>query len=307
MPQNEDIVRINTELVQTGVTVVDSHGNFVNSLKREQFEVTVDGKPQTLSFFEQVEAGSDRERQVTQAARETKERPTDKASSVGDSCGRTIIFFVDDLHLSLDSLGRTRKMLTRFIDQEMVETDHVAIASPSGDIGFLQQFTDNKTVLRAAAARLTQKPYNVREMSRESTPMTEYMALTIERKDDPGVFEFYVDECLKTAPPRYPRRSCEVEVINRARLMLLQAASVIVNTYKSLESLMQTSALLPGDRRSTCSTSLRVARSAHRAKSGSRDPGFTFDCFHGHSRAWASAYEFSADRKRLAVLWTNER
>jgi VWFA-related protein len=241
-PQTEDVLRINTELVQTGVTVLDGRGNFVNGLKREQFELIVDGKPQSISFFEQVEAGSDRERQV--ATRETKE--SNKTSPPSDAHGRTIIFFIDDLHLSLDSLNRTQKMLARFIDNEMVETDRVAIASPSGDIGFLQQFTDNKTVLRAAAARLTQKPYNVRDMSRETTPMSEYMALTIERKDDPGVFQFYVDECLKAAPPRYPRRSCEVEVINRARLILLQAASVIVNTYNSLERLMQTSAMLPG-------------------------------------------------------------
>jgi VWFA-related protein len=245
-PQTEDVLRINTELVQTGVTVVDSRGNFVNGLKREQFELTVEGKPQPISFFEQVEAGSDRERRQTLPTRETKDQPTDRTSSASDSYGRTIIFFIDDLHLSLDSLGRTRKMLARFIDQEMVETDHVVIASPSGDIGFLQQFTDNKTVLRAAAARLTQKPYNVGDMSRETTPMSEYMALTIERKADPRVFQFYVDECLKTAPPRYPRRSCEVEIINRARLILLQAASVIVNTYSSLERLIQSSAMLPG-------------------------------------------------------------
>ena len=244
--QTEDVVRINTELVQTGVTVVDSHGNFVNGLKREQFELIVEGKPQTISFFEQVQAGSDRERRLALSTRKTKDEPSDKPSSAKDSYGRTIIFFIDDLHLSLDSLNRTRKMLTTFIDREMVETDHVAIASPSGDVGFLQQFTDNKTVLLAAVARLTQKPYNVRDMSREATPMSEYMALTIERKDDPGVFQFYVDECLRTAPPRYPRRSCEVEVINRARLMLLQAASVIVKTYTSLEWLMQSSAMLPG-------------------------------------------------------------
>jgi VWFA-related protein len=240
-PQSEDVLRINTELVQTGVTVLDRRGNFVNGLKREQFELIVDGKPQPISFFEQIETGSARERQVT-----TGETNDSNRTSPSDSYGRTIIFFIDDLHLSLDSLGRTQKMFARFLDNEMAETDRVALASPSGDIGFLQQFTDNKTVLRAAAARLTQKPYNVRDMSRETTPMSEYMALTIERKDDPGVFQFYVDECLKAAPPRYPRRSCEVEVINRARLILLQAASVIVNTYSSLERLMQTSAMLPG-------------------------------------------------------------
>lgn len=62
----------------------------------------------------------------------------------------------------------------------MNENDRVAIASTSGDIGFLQQFTDNKSVLRAAAGRLIQHPYNVRDMTDVTTPMTEYMALTIE-------------------------------------------------------------------------------------------------------------------------------
>ena len=240
-PQDENVIRINTELVQTGVTVLDSRGNSVNGLTREQFELTVEGKPQTISFFEQVEAGSARERQLGLPAPDSKNQPSAQPSSA-----RTIVFFIDDLHLSLDSLGRTRKMLTQFIDNEMVETDQVAIASASGEIGFLQQFTDNKAVLRTAVSRLTQKPYNVRGMTRERTPMTEYMALTIERKGDPGVFQFYVDDCLKAAPFTYPRRACEVEVINRARLILLQAASVIVNTYTSLQSLMDSSAKLPG-------------------------------------------------------------
>src|SRR5262245_52277266 len=114
-PQTEEVVRINTELIQTGVTVVDSPGNFINGLKRDQFELTVEGKPQIISFFEQVETGSERERQVALLNRETKEQPTDSTSSTSDSYGRTIIFFIDDLHLSLDSLNRTRKMLERFI------------------------------------------------------------------------------------------------------------------------------------------------------------------------------------------------
>src|ERR1044072_9182405 len=109
-PQNEDVIRTNTELVQTGVTVVDSRGNFVNGLKREQFELTVEGKPQTISFIEQVEAASARDRQVALPTPETKDQPTDRPSSENDSYGRTIIFFIDDLHLSLDSLGRPRKM-----------------------------------------------------------------------------------------------------------------------------------------------------------------------------------------------------
>jgi VWFA-related protein len=243
--QPEDVVRVNTELVQTGVMVFDKQGHFVEGLRREQFELNVDGKPQPISFFEQVKAGTSKER--AQLASIAGPAEAEKASAINDTRGRTIVFFIDDLHLSLDSLGRTRKMLAQFIDNEMNENDRVAIASTSGDIGFLQQFTDNRSVLRAAAGRLIQHPYKVTDMTDVTTPMTEYMALTIERKDDPGVLEFYIDECLRAAYPlKYRRASCELQVKSRARLILLQAASVTLNTYAALESLMRSSAQMSG-------------------------------------------------------------
>jgi VWFA-related protein len=244
--QLEDILRINTELVQTGVTVLDKQGRFIDGLRRDQFELTVDGKPQPISFFEQVRTGSTRERAQFALLDRKSPREVEPATSINE-VGRIIVFFVDDLHLSLDSLGRTRRMLAQFIENEMNDNDRVAIASTSGDVGFLQQFTDSKSVLKAAAGRLTHHPYNTRDMADVTTPMTEFMALTIERKDDPGVLDFYIEECLRQAYPlKYTRAACEVEVKNRARLTLLQAGSVTLNTYASLESLMRSSSLLPG-------------------------------------------------------------
>ena len=244
--QPDDVVRVNTELVQTGVMVLDKKGHFVDGLRREQFELSVDGKPQPISFFEQIQAGSAKER-AQLASITNNPAAVEKTTPINESSGRTIVFFIDDLHLALDSLGRTRKTLAQFIDNEMNENDRVAIASTSGEIGFLQQFTDNKSVLRAAAGRLIQHPYNVRDMTDVTTPMTEYMALTIERKDDPGVLDFYIDECLRAAYPlKYKRATCEVQVKSRARLILLQAASVILRTYESLESLMRSSTQLSG-------------------------------------------------------------
>ncbi len=242
---SDDVIKVNTELVQTDVMVFDKQGHFVDGLQREQFELHVDGKPRTISFFEQVKAGSSKE--LAQLAAITGGAAAEKTITVNDSPGRTIVFFIDDLHLSLDSLGRTRRTLAQFIENEMTENDRVAIASTSGDLGFLQQFTDNKAVLRAAAGRLIQHPYNVRDMTDVTTPMTEYMALTIERKDDPGVLDFYLDECLRAAYPlHYTKAACEVQVKSRARLILLQAAAVTLNTYAALESLMRSSAQMSG-------------------------------------------------------------
>src|SRR6266566_8810299 len=56
--QDQDVIRINTELVQVPVMVFDKSGAFVDGLQREQFELSVDGHPQQILFFEPITAGS---------------------------------------------------------------------------------------------------------------------------------------------------------------------------------------------------------------------------------------------------------
>ena len=248
-PQTTDeVVRITTDLVQTGVTVFDKQGHFVDRLKKEDFELRVDGRLVPISFFENIVAGSHRDRI---ALIRGPNKDEDASLSFRQ---RTIIFFVDDRHLSLDGVGRTRKALSDFIDKEMGENDLVAIASASGQIGFLQQFTDNKDVLRAAVARINHVPYVVSDYrGNPSGRMTENMALSIERKDDSNVFEFYVQDCLKQAPRGATRqermsgrRHCEIEVQNRARQILAQAGQVTASTYYSLETLLRSVERMPG-------------------------------------------------------------
>src|SRR5438105_418166 len=100
-PLPDDVIRVNTELVQTDLTVVDKHGRFVDGLKLEQFELRVDNKAQPLAFFEQVAAGSSTEEKQLAAARTANkgvDSQDNKASARPDP-GRLIFFFVDDVHL----------------------------------------------------------------------------------------------------------------------------------------------------------------------------------------------------------------
>ena len=60
-PTPDDVVRVNTELVQTAITVVDKDGHFVDGLNRDQFHLLVDGQPRQISLFDQVVAGSPKE------------------------------------------------------------------------------------------------------------------------------------------------------------------------------------------------------------------------------------------------------
>jgi VWFA-related protein len=241
--QPDEVLRISTELVQTDVMVFDKQGRFVDNLKPEQFELKVDGKPQPLSFFERVTAGSAGEEAQLAAARGTA--PTTPSSGAGVKPldrGRTILFFLDDLHLSFESLERSRKSLLRFIDDEMGQNDIAAITSASGRIGFLQQFTGNKAVLRAAVARLKYQPYNV--TSAERPPMSEYQALAIERGDIDAL-GYFIDQ-IRRDMPGINRDSAETMVRGRARQILTQAGSVTTNTLSTLDSLMRSASRLPG-------------------------------------------------------------
>jgi VWFA-related protein len=192
--QDDEVVRVNAELVQTDVTVVDKRGRFVEDLKPEQFELKVDGRAVSLSFFERVRAGGADEELKLAAARGVKTANvahTREPIRQAEGRGRVIFFFVDDLHLSADSLSRARKSLLKFIEEQMASGDLVGIASTSGRVGFLQQLTDNKTVLRAAIERLA---YNRNtETYAGKVPISEADANRIVNHHDRELFAYLVE------------------------------------------------------------------------------------------------------------------
>jgi VWFA-related protein len=239
-PDDEEVVRISTQLVQTDVMVFDKSGKFVEGLKPEQFELKVDGGERPIVFFDRVQAGTVNEDAQLAAARGLK-------SVVGGSVlpldrGRTVIFFVDDLHLSAGSSMRLRKTLLRFIDEEIGQNDVAAVISASGQVGFLQQFTDDKVVLRAAASRINPRPFYVRDSDRP--PMSEAHALAIERRDI-SVLGYFVDVLLRENPGM-KAEIAESLVTQRANTILTQSRSVAINTLASLQATVRGSAPLPG-------------------------------------------------------------
>ena len=254
--QQTDVVRVNTELVQTAVTVIDKKGKFVEGLQRDQFELTVDGKPRPVAFFERIAAGSARELELANLG-SANASSLEKPAAPARVPGRTIVFFLDDLHLSPDSMVRTKMMLQRFLDQEINSKDSIAILTASGQVGFLEQFTNNLTVLDAAMNRLHPQPYDAEGYSAgRGTKMTEYMAYVLNTtgRTDNKVLTYYIEECMKGANTfkksrdvaALIRQACETEVKNSSRAILIQAGQITQNTYNSFQSAMRSLSRLPG-------------------------------------------------------------
>ena len=254
----DEWLRISTELVQTDVMVFDHEGHFVAGLKPEQFELRVDGRVQTLSFFEQIKGGgADEDAQLAAArglpasARATV-RPLDR--------GRTIFFFVDDLHLKPDNITRTRESLLRFVENDLGQNDQAAVVTASGQLGVLQQLTSERAVMRAALKRLAPRDYNPADGER--TPMSEFQALAIARNER-AVIDYFVEQLAKeqalviNRTQRSPRirqgantnptdTRLEQSVVMRAKAILDQTDNLTRSTLAALENLVHTAAPLPG-------------------------------------------------------------
>ncbi|HKO99528.1 MAG TPA: VWA domain-containing protein [Pyrinomonadaceae bacterium] len=263
----DDIVRVSTDLVQTSVMVFDKQSRFVDGLKPEEFELRVNGLPMTLAFIEQVRTGK------LETIRKADTAPSSTGSKnetpTPSYRGRTIVFFIDDFHLSADSTQRTRKAILDFIDHQVAIDDQVAIASASGQIGFLQQFTDVAPVLRAAVARIAYRPYTVRDS--ENIPMTEYTALQIVQGDKYAL-EYYSSELLKATnwngggglgasksgpfggrpesgmTPGISRDTADRMVRERAQRMLKQSAHITNSTLTTLEGVIKTTNQMSGNK-----------------------------------------------------------
>jgi VWFA-related protein len=131
----------------------------------------------------------------------------------------------------------------------MTAWDTVAFVSSSGQIGFLQQFTDNKAVLRAAMARLKPIPYTVSDT--DTPPMPEYVAIRILNGDREAA-DLYIDKILegfvsRRGSPRGFNRNAVFEIVKtRANQIVYGLEAVTANSLASLESLMRTTQEMPG-------------------------------------------------------------
>ena len=246
-PEQDDVIRVNTELVQTDVMVFDKKGQFVDGLKAEQFALKVDNKPQTISFLDRVTSGKVADPSPSAGTGSNPASPTTTTAIRG----RTVIFFIDDLHLAPDSLSRTRTALLEFVEHGMNENDLVAITSSSGQIGFLQQLSNDRIALRSAVARLNYKSNTKLDM--DQPPMSEYIALKI-REGDEAALNYYVTEMQKQSCysaggqvvcPATPQ-AMRLLVRERAQERVTSTAPAIDTTLITLENLMRLAGQLPG-------------------------------------------------------------
>src|SRR5262245_8735337 len=263
--QDEPLLRLESELVQIDVVVADKQGKLARDLKRVDFELFEDGKKQEITHFAIGTAA-----QPAKWLAVEKKKPAEKSSAdstpVEIQAGRFIVIAVDDFHLAPENLLVAKRTLQRFINDQMVAGDQVAIATTSGNIGMFQQFTNERDVLERAIKRLNVQNRTVTSSS-DVPRISDYQAELIDIGDQDAL-ELAVQEILRlepmpSPPPAAgrgrgglnapnpdggisPRERAMLQAQSKARTIVAQNAHYTRSTLANLESVIRNLRNLPG-------------------------------------------------------------
>jgi VWFA-related protein len=139
--------RTEVNYVEVDAAVYTRDGQFVNDLRREDFEVREDGQPQDVNAFSLVNIPIERPDQPLYSTRPiaadivTNARPFD---------GRLYVIVLDDLHIAATHTAQVRKAGKEFIERYMGTNDLAAVVHTSGRNEASQEFTSNKPLLEAS-------------------------------------------------------------------------------------------------------------------------------------------------------------
>ncbi|HTK25895.1 MAG TPA: VWA domain-containing protein [Pyrinomonadaceae bacterium] len=158
-PQDDEVVKITSKIVQVDAVVTDKDGNQITDLSRDDFEILQDGKPQKIVGFSYVNV--DTSQNIGLATTQRSDKNLIQPPPVkGHGLGRIITFVVDDGNCSASQSGMfsAREALQKFVNEQMLPTDLVAIYQTRSGSSVLQQYSSDKQQLLRAARRIRWYP-----------------------------------------------------------------------------------------------------------------------------------------------------
>src|SRR5436305_8407279 len=157
---DDDVIKINSNLVSLDVIVKDKKGKAITDLKSEDFSVFENGVTQKVEFFDSTLTSGSEAGQTTTAIVSTQPQPRTPTSFP-----RNIIALVlDGQSTELANLKHVREGMMKYIRERISDSDSVALFSISGGLQLLQSFTQDKAKLIAAV----EKAYDSSTVSKTS-------------------------------------------------------------------------------------------------------------------------------------------
>ena len=143
--QEEDVVKVKSNLVNIDVMIKDKKGKYIADLKAEDFTILENGVPQKIEFFD---APLMRNETKTARASVTAEATT---TTLPSSAPRNYVALViDSQSTDISNLKQVREGTLKYIREQITENDIVALLSVTNGLRMLQPFTQDKAKLMEA-------------------------------------------------------------------------------------------------------------------------------------------------------------
>jgi VWFA-related protein len=243
-------VRVN--LVPVRVVVRDARGKPVTNLKREDFEVFENRRPQVISHFSvETEATLAKPVAPPPDSLEEKAEPAEREKPPAfEAPRRFVALLFDDVHIEQGDMLRSKAAAGRFVESSLQPTDRVALLTISGQ-GQLD-FTDDRARLKEAISLLVPRAVTAGNSTGvgECPAMTYYEADLIQNQNDPNALNVATQDALNCAFNNDPRQ------INAALAMAIGLAAQKVSTgevqtqysFRRLREIVRRMSFLPGQR-----------------------------------------------------------
>jgi VWFA-related protein len=231
-------IKVKTELVEVRAVVTDRQGRPIENLHKEDFALLVNNQPRTIDVFSVVSTED-------KGSPTVEKSPAMVAKNLGsrltETPARTVVLFIDTLHLSASSLMQTKQVLRRFVNERLTARDMVALVTSSGTLGLAQQFTRDRQLLTYGIEKI-----GPGLMARESF-FTPYLAASIE-SGDADAMALGIDLLRSEDGIDGDLRSMEILARRRAAEILIDASYVCRATFLTLKAIADQMTSMPGQR-----------------------------------------------------------
>jgi VWFA-related protein len=236
-------LKVDVRMVPVSVVLRDAKGNATGSLRKEDFLLFDNGKPQTITSFsvEKVEAVAPVESSNDRYPANSEAKP---AAPRAHPPVREVAYVFDDIHAAFGDLNQARVAALRHI-AALRPDDRAAVFTTSGEIG--TDFTADREKLQQALMKLRQHPV-LRGVA--CPPVSEYMADLIVNHDDLEALSTATQDAINCAFAGMKDSADRAEQLAKsaAREMLSSASAANQNTLNVLQEVLRRIAALPGNR-----------------------------------------------------------
>ena len=152
-PQDdEDVIKVKSNLVNIDVLVKDKKGKYISDLKAEDFTISENGIPQKIEFFEAPLS------RPPDTVATTSERTAAPPVAPAAAPRNYVSLVLDSQTTDVTNVKQVREGAIKYVREQVTDADAVAVLTVTNGLQMVQPFTQDKAKLIAALENFGSTP-----------------------------------------------------------------------------------------------------------------------------------------------------